>query len=80
MKVLTQVRRERGFSQTQLARLLEVHPSWVAHTEAGRWIPSPASPTARRLVRLLGRPLNELLAETDDANEPALQDRGGRRR
>ncbi len=67
MKVLAQARCERRFSQTQLARLLKVHPSWVAHVEAGRWTPSPTAPTVRRLVRLFGIPLVELLAEVEPA-------------
>jgi len=63
MKLLVRLRKERGLNQPQLARVLDVHASWVNHVESGRYVPSPDSAAARRLVKFFGRPLAELLAD-----------------
>lgn len=63
MKLVVQLRQARGLTQTDLARILRVHPSWVAHVEGSRYVPSLDSAVARRLCKFFGRPLTELLAE-----------------
>lgn len=67
MKLVVQLRQARGLTQTDLARILRVTPSWVAHVEAGRFSPSLDSAAARRLSKFFGRPLAELLAEVPAA-------------
>lgn len=68
MKLVVQLRQARGLTQTDLARILRVHPSWTAHVEAGRFLPSLDSAAARRLSRFFGRSLAELLAEVEAAD------------
>lgn len=68
MKLLVRLRKERGLNQPQLARVLGVHQSWMSHVESGRYVPSPDSAAARRLVKFFGVSLAELLADITAAD------------
>lgn len=57
-------RRRHGWSQTKLAALVGCHHSAVSHWEAGRMRPSGIR--GRRLVELLGLPLDELFTPIND--------------
>jgi transcriptional regulator with XRE-family HTH domain len=56
-------RQRRGMSQSQLARLADVHPSTLSRLEAGKEFAYPA--WRRRLGRVLGVPGDQLFEQVD---------------
>lgn len=60
-------RKHRGMSQSQLARLADVHPSTLSRLEAGKVYPYPG--WKRRLGRVLGVPGDVLFDEVVDGDQ-----------
>jgi transcriptional regulator with XRE-family HTH domain len=59
MIILSQLRRQRGWSQAELARRARMHPSSVSLLESGRL--KPSSVQLRKLARVLCVPASLLL-------------------
>ncbi len=68
---IRQVRSELRMSQAELARLLGVHQTAVSQWETGRTSPDPA--ILRRLARLSGRSVDDLLAPQRAARLETLE-------
>jgi len=63
MNRLAKYRKQKGLSQTQLAKLIGVAQSTIAMIETGKIMPSLR--TALRLSRILGVPVEELFPVED---------------
>jgi transcriptional regulator with XRE-family HTH domain len=65
-KRLAELRKEKGLSQTQVAKQLSTSISVISRYERGEMTPSIA--TAKGLAELLGATVGYLLGETDEAD------------
>lgn len=52
MKLITQIRKDRGLSMSELARMAKMHVSSVSQIESGRLMPYPGQ--AKKLSDALG--------------------------
>ena len=67
MNQLAKYRKQKGLSQTQLAKLIGVAQSTIAMIETGKITPSLR--TALKLARVLGTTVEELFPLEDDAED-----------
>ena len=58
---LSRYRKEKGFSQTELAKKMNVTQQWVSSWQTGRTIPKPYQ--MKMLSEILSVPINELFSD-----------------
>ena len=68
---LFELREQRGWSQTEVARRARLSRSTVVNVENG--VRSPSMPTLRRLARAFGVSLDELLVNEPRSTDEALE-------
>jgi len=64
MRKIRAIRQSKGFTQNQLAKIIEISPEHLSSIESGRR--DPSWEVARRLEKFFGIPAGELLAESGD--------------
>ena len=67
MNRVASFRKQKQLSQRQLAKLIDVHPSYIALIELG--LRKPSLDTALKLARVLGTTVEELFPLEDDAED-----------
>jgi len=67
MNRVASFRKQKQLSQRQLAKLIDVHPSYIALIELG--LRKPSLDTALKLARVLGTTVEELFSLEDDAED-----------